>query len=157
MFCLVKIFVGSDTVAKITSLSVIPFINALAGISALVLHFSPFQRHARENNGVATSVSAAVYRRLLASPELLPEGTRVCFVSFGGENSAHAGSRAFAAAHPETKGALALVIGDIQSSATALVKKDALRGIEFSHSAQEALFGAWRTRACRACSLPATD
>lgn len=156
MFCLVKIFVGSDTVAKITSLSVIPFINALAGISALVLHFSPFQRHARENNGVATSVSAAVYRRLLASPELLPEGTRVCFVSFGGENSAHAGSRAFAAAHPETKGALALVIGDIQSSATALVKKDALRGIEFSHSAQEALFGAVEDTGVP-CLLPPCD
>lgn len=80
-----KIFVGSDTVPKITSLSIIPFINAVAGITALMLHFSPFQRNARENNGISTAVSLAVYRKLLREPELLPEGTRVCFVSFGAE------------------------------------------------------------------------
>lgn len=85
LFCLVKIFVGSDTVSKITSLSIIPFINAVAGITALMLHFSPFQRNARENNGISTAVSLAVYRKLLREPELLPEGTRVCFVSFGAE------------------------------------------------------------------------
>ena len=142
LFCLVKIFVGSDTVPKITSLTVIPFINAVAGIAALILHFSPFQRHARENNGISTAVSVEVYRKLLRSPELLPEGTRVCFISFGGENSAHAGSRAFAAAHPELKGAVAAVIGDIDGCNVALLRKDALRGKEFSHTAQEALFDA---------------
>lgn len=142
LFCLVKLCVGSDTVSKITSLTVIPFINAVAGITALVLHFSPFQRHARENNGISTAVSVEVYRKLLRFPELLPEGTRVCFVSFGGENSAHAGSRAFAAAHPELKGAVAAVIGDIDGCNVALLRKDALRGKEFSHTAQEALFDA---------------
>ena len=114
----------------------------VAGITALVLHFSPFQRHARENNGISTAVSVEVYRKLLRSPELLPEGTRICFVSFGGENSAHAGSRAFAAAHPELKGAVAAVIGDIDGCNVALLRKDALRGKEFSHTAQEALFDA---------------
>lgn len=142
LFCVVKLIVGSDTVSKISSLTTLPFVNAVAGIVALFLHFSPFQRHARENNGFSTAVSVAVYRKLLASPELLPEGTRVCFVSFGGENSAHAGSRAFAAAHPDIKGGKALVFGDIESDRIALLRRDALRGTEFSPSAQDALFDA---------------
>lgn len=142
LFCIVKLCVGSDTVPKITTLSILPFLNALAGIFALLVHFSPFQRHARENNGISTAVSAEVYRTLLRSPELLPEGTRVCYVSFGGENSAHAGSRAFAQAHPEIKGAVALVIGDIEGARISLLRRDALRGTEFSGLAQQALFDA---------------
>ena len=156
LFCLVKIFVGSDTVPKITSLTVIPFINAVAGIAALILHFSPFQRHARENNGIATAVSLAVYLKLLSSPELLPEGTRVCFASFGGENSAHAGSRAFAAAHPELKGGVALVFGDIESDRIALLKKDALRGTTFAHEVQSALFDAVESTGVP-CLMPPCD
>lgn len=156
LFCLVKIFVGSDTVPKITSLTVIPFINAVAGIAALILHFSPFQRHARENNGIATAVSLAVYLKLLSSPELLPEGTRVCFASFGGENSAHAGSRAFAAAHPELKGGVALVFGDIESDRIALLKKDALRGTTFAHEVQSVLFDAVENTGVP-CLMPPCD
>ena len=142
LFCVVKICVGSDTVPKITSLTIIPFLNSVAGIFVLIMHFSPLQRHARENNGISTAVSIVVYRKLLASPELLPEGTRVCYVSFGGENSAHAGSRAFAQAHPEIKGAVALVIGDIEGARISLLRRDALRGTEFSGLAQQALFDA---------------
>ena len=156
LFCLVKIFVGSDTIPKITSLTVIPFINAVAGMTALFLHFSPFQRHARENNGISTAVSVAVYRKLLESPELLPEGTRVCFVSFGGENSAHAGSRAFAAAHPEIRGGVALVFGDMESDRIALLRKDALRGTVFSEGVQKALFDAVETTGVP-CLMPPCD
>lgn len=156
LFCLVKIFVGSDTVPKITSLSIIPFINAVAGITALMLHFSPFQRNARENNGISTAVSLAVYRKLLREPELLPEGTRVCFVSFGAENSAHAGSRAFAEAHPEIKGAKALVIGDIDGGKFSLLRRDALRKTEFSSAASSALFDAVEETGVP-CLLPPAD
>lgn len=155
LFCIVKICVGSDTVPKITSLSILPFFDALAGIGVLLLHFSPFQRHARENNGISTAVSLAVYRKLLREPELLPEGTRVCFVSFGGENSAHAGSRAFAAAHPEIKGAKALVIGDIEGGRFAYLRRDALRKTEFSASSA-ALFDAVENTGVP-CLLPPGD
>ena len=156
LFCLVKMFVGSDTVPKITALTVLPFINSVAGIAALLLHFSPFQRHARENNGVATSVALSVYKRLLSEPSLLPEGTRVCFVSFGGEHSAHAGSRAFAAAHPEIKGGKAIVFGDVMSGDFSLIRGDALRKKIFSEDSASALFGAVEATGVP-CLLPPTD
>lgn len=155
LFCIVKICVGSDTVPKITSLSILPFFDVLAGIFVMLMHFSPFQRHARENNGISTAVSLAVYKKLLREPELLPEGTRVCFVSFGGENSAHAGSRAFAAAHPEIKGAKALVIGDIEGGKFSLLRRDALRKTEFSASSS-ALFDAVEKTGVP-CLLPPGD
>lgn len=156
LFCVVKICVGSDTVPKITSLTIIPFLNSVAGIFVLIMHFSPLQRHARENNGISTAVSIVVYRKLLASPELLPEGTRVCFVSFGGENSAHAGSRAFAKAHPEISGGVALVIGDIEGSRVAMLKRDALRGVEYSSYAGAALFDAVENTGVD-CAMPPCD
>lgn len=134
LFCVIKMAVGSDTVAKITLLTVFPFITSVAGIAALALHFSPFSRHARANNGISTSVAINLYRYLSRHPELLPEDMRVCFVSFGAENAAHAGSRAFAAAHPEIKGAKAVVLGDIESASFRLERKDLLRKITLSRS-----------------------
>ena len=100
--------------------------------------------------------SLAVYRKLLREPELLPEGTRVCFVSFGAENSAHAGSRAFAEAHPEIKGAKALVIGDIDGGKFSLLRRDALRKTEFSSAASSALFDAVEETGVP-CLLPPAD
>lgn len=142
LFCVIKAVAGADNTAAIVTLTVFPCIFALAGIAALLLHFSPSKRHARENNGVGTAVALALYEYLLDRPDLLPDGTRVCFVSFGGENSAHAGSRAFAAAHPEIKGAKAIVFGDINGGEFRLVRKDALRNIQFSRISATAVASA---------------
>lgn len=149
LFCVIKAAVGADTIAAIVTLTVFPCVFALAGIAALLLHFSPFKRHARENSGAGTSVALALYEYLLDRPDLLPDGMRVCFVSFGGENSAHAGSRAFAAAHPEIKGAKAIVFGDINGGDFRLIRKDALRGIQFSRVSATAV-----TAASEKCGVP---
>ncbi len=156
MFCAIRLGVGTDGVTKATSLTVIPFVTSMAGIIALAIHFSPMQRHARENNNAGTAVALALYRYFVSAPGVLPEGTTVYFVSFGGENSAHAGSRAFAAAHPEIKGAKAIVIGDIQSSNFKLIHKDSLRGTVYSQTASRAALAA-ADKHNVSCSLAESD
>lgn len=135
LLAVLKMALGTDTVAKITVFSIFPTIAAAAGIVPLALHFSFSRDHARENSGAGVAAAAAVYRHFLAHPEQLPEGTRVCFVSFGGEYAAHAGSRAFAAAHPEIAGAKAVVIDDITGGRLRVIRKDALRGVVLSRTA----------------------
>lgn len=141
-FCAIKLGVGSNDVTKVTLLTVFPLLTSLTGIIALALHFSPLQKHARENNNAGTAVAMALYEYLLKHPEVLPEDTRVCFVSFGGENAAHGGSRAFAEAHPEVNGATAIVIGDVLSSDFSLIRKDALRNIVLSQISPPAALAA---------------
>ena len=135
LLAVLKMALGTDTAAKITVFSIFPTIAAAAGIVPLALHFSFSRDHARENSGAGVAAAAAVYRHFLVHPEQLPEGTRVCFVSFGGEYAAHAGSRAFAAAHPEIAGARAVVIDDITGGRLRVIRKDALRGEVLSRTA----------------------
>ncbi len=132
LFVILKMALGVDSAAKSVVFAISPPIFATLGIVPLALHFSFLPNHARENNGVATATALAVYKHLLENKQLLPENTRVCFISFGGEYVAHAGSRAFAASHPEIKGARAIVIEDITSDKLRLIQKDALRGVELA-------------------------
>lgn len=135
LFCILKMAIGTDgdnAAAKITAFTVVPVVFGVFGVATMVTHFSPFEKHARQNNGIATSVAMATYAYFVEKPDLLPKGTRVVYASFGGENSAHGGSEAFVKAHPEFAGASALCIGDIQSGDLKIAECDALRKISFS-------------------------
>lgn len=132
LFCIIKMAVGFDTVSKITALTILPAIFGLLGVFALFTHYSPFVRHARQNNGVATAVSMATYAYFVENTDRLPADAKIVYVSLGGENSAHGGSQAFVAAHPEFAGAKVVCVQDILSGDLKIAECDALRKIEFS-------------------------
>ena len=132
LFCIIKMAVGFDTVSKITALTILPAIFGLLGAFALFTHYSPFVRHARQNNGVATAVAMATYAYFAENTDRLPDDAKIVYVSLGGENSAHGGSQAFVAAHPEFAGAKVLCVQDILSGDLKIAECDALRRIQFS-------------------------
>lgn len=138
LMCILKMAIGTESVAAIVVFAIFPCIFAAAGIVPLALHFSFSARRARENNDAGVAAALCAYRYFLSHPEILPEGTRVCFASFGAEFAAHAGSRAFAAAHPEISGGRAVVFGDVTGDSFKVVKKDALRNKTFSRTAMTA-------------------
>ncbi len=129
---IIKMAIGADTAAKISVLSIIPALAGVAGILAMVTHFSPFEQHSRPNNGISVSTAMAAYCYFTENPELIPDGVRLVFASFGGENSAHGGSAAFCAAHPEFKDAEVIALGSIESGRFRIAEYDALRKISFS-------------------------
>ncbi|MCM1306409.1 MAG: hypothetical protein NC037_02590 [Bacteroides sp.] len=130
--CIVKMAIGADTSAKITVLSVIPGVIGVLGIAVTLLRFSPFERHAKQNNGVATSIAMATYAYFVEQPQLLDDDVRIVYASFGGENSAHGGSEAFVKAHPEFKGAHVFCIGDIEGGDLKIADMNAVRKIRYS-------------------------
>lgn len=135
LFCIVKMAIGTqgdNVAAKISAFTILPFVSGIFGIAAFVLHFSPMERFARENNGVATAVAMATYAYFAEQPELLADNTKIVYVSFGAENSGHGGSNAFLEAHPEFASAKVLAIGDILSDNFQVAERDALRNIDFS-------------------------
>ena len=132
LFCILKMSVGFDTVAKITAFTVLPAIFVLLGAFALVTHYSPFSRHAKDNNGVATAVSMATYAYFVEHEEKLPEDAKIVYVSLGGENAAHGGSQAFLKAHADLASAKVLCFQDITSGDIKVVECDPVRKIEFS-------------------------
>ena len=132
LFCIIKMAIGTDTAAKITVLSVIPAVLGVLGIATTMLRFSPFERHAKQNNGIATSIAMATYAYFVEQPQLLDDDVRIVYASFGGENSAHGGSEAFVKAHPEFKGANVLCIGDIEGSDLKIADMNAVRKIRYS-------------------------
>lgn len=132
LFCILKMAIGSDTPAKITAFSVIPAVIGVIGISVTVLRFSPFERNAKQNNGVATAVAMATYAYFAEQPELLPDDVRIVYASLGGENSAHSGSEAFVKAHPEFQGAKVLCLQDIESGNFKIAEMNAMRKIQYS-------------------------
>lgn len=109
-----------------------PFVSGIFGIAAFVIHFSPFEKFARENNGVATSIAMATYAYFAEQPELLADDAKIVYVSFGAENVGHCGSRAFVEAHPEFASAKVLAIGDILSGNFQVAECDTIRNIDFS-------------------------
>lgn len=135
LFCILKMAIGTqgdNVAAKISAFTILPFVSGIFGIAAFVLHFSPMERFARENNGVATAVAMATYAYFAEQPELLADNTKIVYVSFGAENSGHGGSNAFLEAHPEFASAKVLAIGDILSDNFQVAERDALRNIDFS-------------------------
>lgn len=135
LFCIVKMAIGTqgdNVAAKISAFTILPFVSGIFGIAAFVLHFSPMERFARENNGVATAVAMATYAYFAEQPELLADNTKIVYVSFGAENSGHGGSNAFLEAHPEFASAKVLAIGDVLSDNFQVAERDALRNIDFS-------------------------
>ncbi len=135
LFCILKMAIGTqgdNVAAKISAFTILPFVSGIFGIAAFVLHFSPMERFARENNGVATAVAMATYAYFAEQPELLADNTKIVYVSFGAENSGHGGSNAFLEAHPEFASAKVLAIGDVLSDNFQVAECDALRNIDFS-------------------------
>lgn len=135
LFCTLKMAIGTqgdNVAAKISAFTILPFVSGIFGIAAFVLHFSPMERFARENNGVATAVAMATYAYFAEQPELLADNTKIVYVSFGAENSGHGGSNAFLEAHPEFASAKVLAIGDVLSDNFQVAERDALRNIDFS-------------------------
>lgn len=135
LFCILKMAIGTqgdNVAAKISAFTILPFVSGIFGIAAFVLHFSPMERFARENNSVATAVAMATYAYFAEQPELLADNTKIVYVSFGAENSGHGGSNAFLEAHPEFASAKVLAIGDVLSDNFQVAERDALRNIDFS-------------------------
>lgn len=135
LFCILKMAIGTEganVAAKISAFTILPFVSGIFGIAAFVIHFSPFEKFARENNGVATSIAMATYAYFAEQPELLADDAKIVYVSFGAENAGHCGSRAFVEAHPEFASAKVLAIGDILSGNFQVAECDAIRNIDFS-------------------------
>lgn len=132
LFCIIKMAVGFDTVPKITALAVLPAIFGLLGAFATFTHYSPFTRHARQNNGVATTVAMATYAYFAENSDKLPDDAKIVYVSLGGENSACGGSQAFVNSHPEYSDAKVLCVQDILSGDVKIAECDGVRKIAFS-------------------------
>ena len=132
VFCIVKMAVGTDTSAKITALTVIPALLGVIGTVVTTIRFSPFEKHAKQNNGVATSVAMATYAYFVEKSDIIADDVRMVYVSLGGENSAHGGSEAFVKSHPEYASACVLSIGDIESGDLKIMERNHLRRINYS-------------------------
>ncbi len=130
LFCILKMAIGDDTPAKIACFMIIPFLSSTFGIFLMATHFSLHAQNARVNNGVGTSVAFACYSYFVEHPEIVPDDVKVVFASFGGENSAHGGSRAFVNSHPEFTNAKVICIGDIRSNHFSVSSGDAIRKIK---------------------------
>lgn len=129
LFCVLKMALGADSVSKITAFTIIPFFSSLAGVLVLLAHFSPFRKHSRQNSGLSTAVALASYAYFVENPDLLPDNIRIVFASFGGESSAHGGSRAFVNTHSEYNDMSVIALGDITSGEFKVASGDAIRKI----------------------------
>lgn len=142
LFCILKMALGAENYATATALSVVPAISGVLGVTTILLHYSPFERHCRRNNGIATALGMATFAYFAENPEFLPDGARIVYASFGGENSAHGGSLAFLEAHPEMATADVICLGDICDGNLKIVERDAFRRVEFSSQMVSAVRGA---------------
>ena len=136
LFCIIKMGTGIDTTGKIVALALIPGILSLFALFIFATHYSLFAVHARENNCIGSSVALAVFANLYGMRNTLPENTRFVYVSFGGENSGHAGSKAFVERHLArdknfTK-AKVVCLDEIRSGDLFLAKSDILRKARYS-------------------------
>ena len=132
LFCILKMAMGADNTAEIAVFTILPAIFGIIGAAVTFTHYSPFTRHARENNGMATAIAMAAYGYLVEHKDKLPDDVKIVYVSLGGENSAHGGSQAFFKAHPELANAKVVCVQDILSGDVKLAECDPLRRITFS-------------------------
>ncbi len=134
IFCILKMAMGTDganAVAKISAFSIIPTMFGVPGITLCIMHYSFSPRYARQANGIQTAVAMATYAYFVDN-EMIGDGIKLMYASFGGEYSAHAGTYAFVEAHPELADATVLCIGDIKSGDFNVAEYDAIRKTEFS-------------------------
>jgi len=131
LFCILKMALGADTVGEVVALVIIPAIIGIFGVAIMIIHYSPFDINARENNGVATSIALATYKFFVDNPELVKDNVKLVYASFGGEYSGHSGSNAFIKAHPEFSKAKVISLSDINSSDFSIVETDPLRKINY--------------------------
>lgn len=132
LFCVLKMAIGTDSSAKITAFTVIPAVLGVMGILLTTMRYSPLEKDAKQNNGIATSVAMATYAYFVEKPELLADDVRMVYVSLGGENSGHGGSEAFVRSHPEYASACVLTIGDIESGDLKIIERNCVRNINYS-------------------------
>lgn len=134
LFCILKMAMGiegSNAVAKITAFAIVPTMFGVPGITLCIMHYSFSPRYAREANGIQTAVAMATYAYFVDN-EMIGDGVKLVYASFGGEYSAHAGSHAFVSAHPELADATVLCIGDIENGDFCVAEYDPIRKTEFS-------------------------
>lgn len=159
LFCILKMALGTqdgDIAAKTSAFAIIPTVFGILGITTIVLHYSPMPKHARNSNGISTSIAMATYAYFVDKSELLPPDVKIVYASFGGENSAHCGSRAFAEAHPEFAKATVLCIDDIQSGDIELAEYDAVRKIEYDMNTVAAVLSSAREQELKISVMPHT-
>lgn len=143
LFCLIKMGTGIDTTGKIAALSIIPGLLSVFALFIFATQYSLFAAHTRENNCIGSSVALAVFASLYGMRNHLPENTRFVYASFGGENSGHAGSKAFVDRHIArdknfTK-AKVVCIDEIRSGTLLLAKSDMLRKAKYSEEMVKAV------------------
>lgn len=135
LFCILKMAIGIDgdnVAGKISAFTIFPFISGIFGIGSMFLPYSPKEKYSRVPNGVSTAVAMATFAYFAEQPELMADGTKIVYASFGGENAGHSGSRAFVKAHPEFAGATVLCIGDVNGPIFKVVEQDSLRKIKYN-------------------------
>ncbi len=135
LFCILKASIGTqgeNVAAKISAFTIFPFISGIFGIASFVLHYSPFEKYSRATNGVSTATAMATYAYFVENPDLLPDDTKLVYVSLGAENCGRCGSKAFVAAHPELAGATVLCVGDVNGEDIGVAEYDAIRRLAFS-------------------------
>lgn len=134
IFCILKMAMGiegANAGAKITVFAIVPTMFGVPGVMLCLMHYSFRPRYARETNGIQTAVAMATYAYFVDN-EMIGDGIKLVYASFGGEYSAHAGSYAFTLAHPELADATVLCIGDIMSGDFSVAEYDPIRKKEFS-------------------------
>lgn len=139
LFAVLRMAIGIDTVAKTTSFIVICGFSSATGIAMLATFYSRSPKYVRDNGGMATSVALATFAYFAENPHLLPDDVRLVFASFGGENSAHGGSRAFVNAHPEFENAQVITIGEVVGGDFTIPENDGFRNIKTSENVRSAL------------------
>lgn len=135
LFCILKMAIGTEganVAAKISAFTILPFVSGIFGIAAFVIHFSPFEKFARENNGVATSIAMATYAYFAEQPELLADDAKDCvrFLRRGKRRALRLAR--VRRGSPEFASAKVLAIGDILSGNFQVAECDAIRNIDFS-------------------------
>ena len=143
LICIIKMATGIDTTGKIVSLALVPSILSLVAMFAFVAHYSLFPAHARENNCISPSIALAVFVTLYGQRNHLPENTRIVYVSFGGENSGHEGSKAFVERHlARDRGfnnAKVICLEEVNSGSIIVSKEDTIRNIKYSEDLRNKL------------------
>ena len=143
LICIIKMGIGIDTTAKIVGLTLVPGLLSLFAIFIFIASYSLFPTHARENNCIAPSIALAVFATLYGQKNYLPENTRFIYVSFGGENSGHGGSKAFIERHlARDRGfnkAKVVCLEEIKSSSLVVPETDIFRRCKYDDSMLSAL------------------
>jgi len=154
LFCILKMALDTSNVSNVIALAVVPAIIGIAGTAIIILHYSPFDIHARDNNGKATSLALTTYLYFASNPDLVKDDVKLVYASFGGENSGHGGSAAFVKAHPEYSKAKVICLADINSADYTIVEADPIRNINYPTNMISSIKAAAREQGIDLPTLP---